>query len=137
MGFVDIGRNFLETVLTDNYRPRILENFLYDLFSIGMNDNESPITKNKRVEKRLELNDISDILKESCKAVIHRFIRVSIKPMASTIRNHSQTEIIMKLLLSSMMTTNHTPINCHLNQNQINFFSETVGSIYLIYENGG
>jgi hypothetical protein len=57
--------------------------------------------------------------------------------MASTIRNHSQTEIMLKLLLSSMMTTNHTPINCQLNQKQINFFSDTVGSIYLIFENGG
>lgn len=137
MAFVDIGQNFLEAVLTDNYRPRILENLVYDLFSIGMNDNESPITKNERVEKRLELNDISDILKESYKAVIHRFIRVSIKPMASTIRNHSQTEIMLRLLLSSMMTTNHTSINCQLNQNQIKFFSETVGAIYLICVNGG
>lgn len=137
MAFVDIGHNFLETVLTDNYRPRILENLVYDLFCIGMNDNESPTTKNERVEKLLELKDISDILKESYTAVIHRFIRVSIKPMASTIRNHSQTEIMLKLLLSSMMTTNHTPINCQLNQNQINFFSDTVGSIYLIFENGG
>ena len=69
--------------------------------------------------------------------MIHRFIRVSIKPMASTIRNHSQTEIMSRLLLSLMMTSNHTPINFQLNQNQINFFSDTIGSIFLIFENGG
>ena len=135
--FVNIEDNILKSVLTDNYRPRILENLVYDLFCMAMNDNESPTTKEKRVEKRLELADISDVLKESYKAVIHRFTRVSIKPMANTIRNHSQTEIMLKLLLSSMMTTNQLPINCQLNQSQINFFSDTVGSIYLIFENGG
>lgn len=135
--FVDIEGDLLKNVLTDNYRPRILENFVYDLFCIGMNDAESPAIKNTRVQKRFELNDISDILEESYNAVIHRFVRVSIEPLAPIIRNHLQTAIMLKLLLSSMMTTNNSPINCRLNAEQISFFSETVGSIYLISENIG
>ena len=31
-----------------------------------------------------------------------------------------------------MMTVNDRPINCQLNEEQQNFFEETVGSIYLI-----
>jgi hypothetical protein len=135
--FVDIPQNILENVLTDNYRPRILENFVNDLFFIGMNDDESPTTKNDRIEKYLDLLDIDEITKESYDAVIHRFTRVSIEPMARTIRNDSQIQIMLKLLLSSMMTSNDGPINCQLDQNQQNFFMDTIGSIYLINCGGG
>lgn len=130
--YVDIPQSVLVNVLTDNYRPRILENFVYDLFCIGMNDNESPTTKSDRIERRIYLLDINEIMKESYEAVIHRFTRVSIEPIAQTIRNHSQTEIMLKLLLSSMMSSNNGPINCQLNQHQKDFFMDTIGSVYLI-----
>ena len=135
--YVDIPQSFLENVLSDNYRPRILENFVYDLFCIGMNDNESPTTKNDRIEKRTDLSDMSEVIKESYDAVIHRFTRVSIEPIAQTIRNHSQIEIMLKLILSSMMTASGSPINCQLNHNQKDFFMDTIGSIYLISGVGG
>ena len=134
--FVDIPQSQLKEVLFDNYRPRILENFVYDLFSIGMNDNTSPELKSKRVSNR-NLVTLSAILKESYDAVIHRFTRVSIAPLAQTIRNISHTEIMLKLLLSSMMTSKEGPINCQLDKNQINFFTDTIGAIYLISDLGG
>jgi hypothetical protein len=134
---VDIPQSVLQNVLTDNYRPRILENFVYDLFCLGMNDIESPTTKNDRIEKAIHLLDITEIIKESYEAVIHRFTRVTIQPMAQTIRNHSQIEIMLRLLLSSMMTSNDGPINCQLNENQRDFFMDTIGSIYLISGAGG
>lgn len=137
MSLVDVSQDLLEVILTDNYRPRILENLVYDLFAMGMNDNESPTTKNNRIENRIDLLDMSEIVKESYEAVIHRFLRVSIQPMAQTIRNHAQTEIMLKLLLSSIMTINDRPINCHLTQNQRDFFMDTIGSIYLISGIGG
>ena len=137
MSFVDIEQRLLEAILTDNYRPRVLENLVYDLFCIGMNDNESPTTKDERVEKRSELLNIVDVLKESYDAVIHRFTRVSLKPIAQKIKSHAQTEIMLKLLFSSMMTSSGGPINCHLNPNETEFFLETIGSIYLIPGAGG
>ena len=130
---INIDSELLENVLTDNYRPRILENFVYDLFCIGMNDTDSPTsTKNRRVGNRINLTNMDDIIVESYRAVLHRFTRVSIEPLAKIIRENLQTEIILKLLLTSMMTSNHNPINCHLNENQISFFENTVGAIYLI-----
>ena len=131
--YVDIPRAVLENILTDNYRPRILENLVYDLFSLGMNDNESPTTKSDRVEKCCDLLDINDITKESYEAVIHRFTRVSIEPIALLIRNYSHEEIMLKLLLSSMMTSYSGPINCQLSKSQREFFMDTIGSVYLIY----
>jgi hypothetical protein len=136
--YVDISKENLKNVLTDNYRPRILENFVYDLFCIGMNDDDSPMeTRDLRIEKRIDLLNITEILQESYKAVIHRFTRVSIDLNAETIRRNCQTEILIKLLLSSMMTRNGRPINCQLNENQRNFFIDTIGSVYLVGSNGG
>ncbi|KAJ1512194.1 hypothetical protein HMI56_004383 [Coelomomyces lativittatus] len=135
--YVDVPRPVLTNIFTDNYRPRILENFVYDLFCIGMNDNESPATKCDRIDKRIDLLDINDIVKESYDAVIHRFTRVSIEPLYQTIRKHSQIEIMLKLLLSSMLTSDEGPINCQLNQDQKDFFMDTIGSIYLISGFGG
>ena len=135
--YVDIPQNVLETVLVDNYRPRILENFVYDLFCIATNDAESPGTKTKRIAKWMNLVDIIAIVKESYDAVINRFTRVSIVPIAKSIRDHSQVEIMLKLLLSSMVTSNDEPLNCQLDQNQQEFFMDTIGSIYLISSIGG
>jgi hypothetical protein len=135
--YVDIPQPVLESVLTDNYRPRILENFVYDLFCIGMNDTESPLKKNERIENRINLLNIIEIIKESYDAVIHRFTRVSIEPIVQTIRDYSQIEAMLKLLLSSMMTSNDVPINCQLDQKQRDFFMDTIGSIYLISGVGG
>jgi hypothetical protein len=137
MSFVNIEQALLENILTDNYRPRVLENLVYDLFYIGLNDNESPIRKDERVEMRSELLDINTVLKESYGAVIHRFTRVSLEPTAQTIRSHAHTGIMLKILLSSMMTCSGGPINCELNQNETEFFLETIGSIYLIPGAGG
>ncbi|KAJ8322535.1 hypothetical protein O5D80_000032 [Batrachochytrium dendrobatidis] len=125
------------TVLTDNYRPRILENFVYDLFSAGINDNDSATAQRIRLKKQHAFSNINDIVEESYNAVIGRFTRMSIEPIARTIRAHSHTQIMLKLILSSMMTTNHGPIYCQLDKNQENFFMNTVGSIHLIRETGG
>ena len=130
--YVDIPQSYFENVLTDYYRPRILENFIYDLFCIGKNDSESPKTQRARIENRRNLFNIIDIIDESYKAVIHRFTRICIEPLAQSIRNYCQIEIMLKLLLSSMMTSNNVPINCQLDENQQYFFTETIGSIYLI-----
>ncbi|KAJ8330828.1 hypothetical protein O5D80_000854 [Batrachochytrium dendrobatidis] len=125
------------TVLTDNYRPRILENFVYDLFSAGINDNDSATAQRIRLKKQHAFSNINDIVEESYNAVIGRFTRMSIEPIARTIRAHSHTQIMLKLILSSMMTTNHGPIYCQLDKNQEYFFMNTVGSIHLIRETGG
>jgi len=130
--YVDIPQSYFENVLTDYYRPRILENFIYDLFCIGKNDSESPKTQRARIENRRNLFNIIDIIDESYKAVIHRFTRICIEPLAQSIRNYCQIEIMLKLLLSSMMTSNNVPINCQLDEIQQYFFTETIGSIYLI-----
>ncbi|KAK6092998.1 hypothetical protein MT418_006985 [Batrachochytrium dendrobatidis] len=135
--FVDIHPDILKTVLTDNYRPRILENFVYDLFSAGINDNDSATAQRIRLKKQHAFSNINDIVEESYNAVIGRFTRMSIEPIARTIRAHSHTQIMLKLILSSMMTTNHGPIYCQLDKNQENFFMNTVGSIHLIRETGG
>ncbi|KAJ8326654.1 hypothetical protein O5D80_005382 [Batrachochytrium dendrobatidis] len=135
--FVDIHPDILKTVLTDNYRPRILENFVYDLFSAGINDNDSATAQRIRLKKQHAFSNINDIVEESYNAVIGRFTRMSIEPIARTIRAHSHTQIMLKLILSSMMTTNHGPIYCQLDKNQEYFFMNTVGSIHLIRETGG
>ncbi|KAK5672307.1 hypothetical protein QVD99_001411 [Batrachochytrium dendrobatidis] len=111
--FVDIHPDILKTVLTDNYRPRILENFVYDLFSAGINDNDSATAQRIRLKKQHAFSNINDIVEESYNA------------------------IMLKLILSSMMTTNHGPIYCQLDKNQEYFFMNTVGSIHLICETGG
>ncbi|XJO78268.1 hypothetical protein BDV3_002738 [Batrachochytrium dendrobatidis] len=134
--FVDIHPDILKTVLTDNYRPRILENFVYDLFSAGINDNDSATAQRIRLKKQHAFSNINDIVEESYNAVIGRFTHM-IEPIARTIRAHSHTQIMLKLILSSMMTTNHGPIYCQLDKNQENFFMNTVGSIHLIRETGG
>jgi hypothetical protein len=132
MSFIDIPRSLLENILIDNYRPRILENFVYDLFTLGMNDNDSPTTKEKRTEKNLNMTDVNDILEESYNAVIYRFTRLSVESMAETIRRSSQIEILLKLLFSSMMTNKNEPMYLQLTKMQQEFFTDTVGSIYLI-----
>ena len=134
--FVDVDPLLLKAILTDNYRPRVLENLVYDLFSIGMN--ESPTTKDGRVEMKSELLNIVDVLKESYDAVIHRFTRETLKPLAQKIRSHGQTGTMLKMLLSSMMTSSGRPINCELSPKDTElFFLETIGSIYLVYGSGG
>ncbi|KAK5672596.1 hypothetical protein QVD99_000115 [Batrachochytrium dendrobatidis] len=134
--FVDIHPDILKTVLTDNYRPRILENFVYDLFSAGINDNDSATAQRIRLKKQHAFSNINDIVEESYNAVIGRFTHM-IEPIARTIRAHSHTQIMLKLILSSMMTTNHGPIYFQLDKNQEYFFMNTVGSIHLIRETGG
>ncbi|OAJ41390.1 hypothetical protein BDEG_25001 [Batrachochytrium dendrobatidis JEL423] len=134
--FVDIHPDILKTVLTDNYRPRILENFVYDLFSAGINDNDSATAQRIRLKKQHAFSNINDIVEESYNAVIDRFTHM-IEPIARTIRAHSHTQIMLKLILSSMMTTNHGPIYCQLDKNQEYFFMNTVGSIHLIRETSG
>ena len=128
--FVEISKNDLKLVLNDNYRPRILEDFVYDLFSIGIKDYQS----SERLAKRSDLLDISTILQESYKAVIHLFARVSIVFNAETIRWKCQTEILIKLLLPSMTTRNNRPINCDWNEGQLNIMNDTIGSIYHSHE---
>ncbi|OAJ43390.1 hypothetical protein BDEG_26755 [Batrachochytrium dendrobatidis JEL423] len=71
--FVDIHPDILKTVLTDNYRPRILENFVYDLFSAGINDNDSATAQRIRLKKQHAFSNINDIVEESYNAVIGRF----------------------------------------------------------------
>jgi hypothetical protein len=135
--YVDIPQDVLESVLADNYRPRILENFVHDLFCIGMNEGDSPQTRKNRIENGSDILDIYGILKESYEAVIHRFTRISIVPLARKIRQNSHTEIMLKLLLCSMITNNDRRISVQLNQEQENFFTQTIGSIYLIHSNEG
>lgn len=50
--YFDIPQTDLEKVLTG---PRSLENFVYDLFGIGTNDNYSLITKIDAITKRRHL----------------------------------------------------------------------------------
>ncbi|OAJ39110.1 hypothetical protein BDEG_22983 [Batrachochytrium dendrobatidis JEL423] len=66
--FVDIHPDILKTVLTDNYRPRILENFVYDLFSAGINDNDSATAQRIRLKKQHAFSNINDIVEESYNA---------------------------------------------------------------------
>ena len=131
--FVNLPRILFENILTDNYRPRILENFVIDLFCIANNDSESPDTAKKRLLIELyQLDNIQDILEESYNAVIARFTRKSIKPLAIQIRNHDRTKILLKLLLSSKMTIKNSPMICQLTNNEKNFFMDSIGSILLI-----
>jgi hypothetical protein len=130
--YVAIEPDILKKVLTDNYRPRILENFVYDLLSVAMNDKDSPNTRNKQVEQDLQVTELQDIIEESYREVIHKFTRLTIEPLAKTIRDHHQVEVMLKLLLSSMMTGNGRSINYELNKDQETFFIETIGSIYLV-----
>lgn len=135
--FVDIPLHFLKNILTDNYRPRILENLVYDLFCMGMNDNGSPMIKKKRLKNRNDLLSLDQVLKESYAAVIHRFTRDSIEPIAREIRTRGETKTMLKLLLSSMMTRNGEVFYYQLDRDQIDFYTETIGSIYLIEDYDG
>jgi hypothetical protein len=135
--YVEIEPDILKKVLIDNYRPRILENFVYDLFSFTVNDKDSPKTKRARVERFPQLTEIQDIIEESYTAVIHRFTRLTIEPLAKTIKDYNQVEIMLKLLLSSMMTSNGRSIYYDLNKDQTAFFIDTIGSIYLVTSTTG
>jgi hypothetical protein len=97
-----------------------------------MDDNDGPRPKCVRIEKRIDMLHVTEIVKESYDAVFHRFTRVSIDPKAETIRNHSQVNIMLKLLLTSMMTSHDRLINCQLNQIQKDFFMDKIGSKYLV-----
>ena len=97
-----------------------------------MNDSDLPTTQYKRYKNLDELLDMDIIMKESYNAVIHRFTRGSIEPVAAFIKSRSYTDAFLKILLSSMMTVNYTPISCQLNEKQEAFFIDTIGSIYLI-----
>jgi hypothetical protein len=129
---VNIDGKFLEIVLTDYYRPRVLENFVYDLFQIAMNDTESPQTLRKRMKKFETLEDINDILIESYRAIIHRFTRVTIAPLCSEIKKSGHTKTLLKLLFASMMTCRSGPITGYLEDHEVVFFTDTIGSVYLI-----
>jgi hypothetical protein len=130
---VNISRSCLQTVLQDNYRPRVLENFVYDLFSIAMNDMDSPKqVRDKRIANKYKLTEPDDIVQESYQAILHRFTRVTIEPLSKVIRISMQTELMLKLLLSSMLSSTGKPINCHMDERQTLFFEETVGAIYII-----
>jgi hypothetical protein len=136
--FVDLDPTLFKHILSDNYRPRILENFVYDLFSIGNNDQDSPTTRAPRIEKLVNgFVDINDVLTESYNSVLHRFCRVTIEDIASSIKKYSHTEIMLKILLTSMVSMNQESIYCKLNPGQREFFTETIGSIYLNAGTGG
>ncbi|EGF76606.1 hypothetical protein BATDEDRAFT_28465 [Batrachochytrium dendrobatidis JAM81] len=94
----------------------------------GINDNDSATAQRIRLKKQHAFSNINDIVEESYNAVIGRFARPS---------GLIHTQIMLKLILSSMMTTNHGPIYCQLDKNQEYFFMNTVGSIHLICETGG
>jgi hypothetical protein len=133
---VAIDRILLQEVFVDYYRPRILENFVYDLFCIATNDTGSP-TKRKRENLRNELKNLRDIISECYKAVIHRFTRISIDPLEDIIRTNLHTQMLIKLLMSSMMTCNMKHTSCHLNEKQTEFFEETIGAVYLVHNSCG
>ena len=129
---VDINPDTLKSILVDYYRPRTLENFVYDLFSISVNDKASPETQRKRYNQKDKFLDIDSVLRESYDAVIYRFTSVSIKPIAKRIKDAFQSDILLKLLLSSMMTSEDEPLTCELTDDQKQFFTDTVGALYLI-----
>ncbi|KAJ3129948.1 hypothetical protein HK098_007214 [Nowakowskiella sp. JEL0407] len=129
---VDVDSNVLSEILVDNYRPRILENFVYDLFKVAVNDTDSPTIKDARLARKEDLRTIRLILEESYKAVIHRFTRVSIEPIADQIRSNSYTLVLLRLLISSMISCNGEVVPFHLEPSDISFFTDAVGSIYLV-----
>jgi hypothetical protein len=121
---VDIDSSLLEAVLKDNYRPHILENFVYDLFSIGLNYDDSPTaTKYRRTQSCVNLNNLEDILDESYNAVVHRFTSLTIESLAADIQKSPHTEVLLKLLQCSMIpatkvqsVVNWTKIKLHFSR---------------------
>ncbi|KAJ3268526.1 hypothetical protein HDV01_002673 [Terramyces sp. JEL0728] len=133
--FTTVDVESLKMVLTDNYRPRILENFVDDLMSLGINDNDSP--KTQKARSKITFTTYDSIIKESYEAVINRFNRKTVEDIARDIRKHGQTELLFKLLLSSTLSSSTAPIPCKLTKEQVSFLEDTVGAIYLVEDMDG
>jgi hypothetical protein len=130
---INVSGELLQMILVDYYRPRVLENFVYDLFSIASNDQDSPTTiMLPRILNEPNLLSLEDILLESYNAVIHRFVRVTVVPRADLIRKYDNEEMLVRLLLSSIITTESQQLCCPLSPKQLHFFEETIGSIFLV-----
>ena len=61
---------------------------------------------------------------------------MTILPASKTIRQSSQTDSLLRLLLSSMMRLGDSYFQFYLNESHVNFFKETVGDVYLIFKGG-
>lgn len=129
--------SILEDILVDNYRPRVLENFVYDLLRIATNDHDSPVRAKERRESRKKFETLEEIIIESYNAVIHRFTRTTIEPLSGLVRDSLHKEMLFKLLVTSMMSINGKHLNCQLSPDQRNYFEETIGAVYLTHDNGG
>jgi len=70
---INLSTALLETILVDEYRPRILENLVQDLLNLGVNYIDAADLRNQRLLQESRIDDLELILKSSYNAVIQRF----------------------------------------------------------------
>jgi hypothetical protein len=122
----------LKNILVDHYRPRILENFVYDLLEMATNDRDSEYTFDQRLQRKTSLIELPQMLEESYNAVIYRFDRSVLAMVEKTIksRDHGYVQKMIQLLFSSMLSTSHSPVYFSLQENDVLYFTEMIASIY-------
>ncbi|KAJ3336682.1 hypothetical protein HDU83_009279 [Entophlyctis luteolus] len=123
----------LDPFICDYYRPRLLENLVYDFLWMAVNDRDSPVTLRKRQAKLPTMTTISDVLSESYRAVIHRFTRVVIANVAQGIKQNGYfIRATLQLILGSMLSQHGDAVFVHLTHAEHEFLNDTVGAIYVI-----
>ena len=124
----------LDDITVDYYRPRILENFVRDIMKMAENDKESPNTRNDRLSRKTSLVNVHEILKESHKAAIHRFNRVTTAIIAGETKRSGYVKPIMTLILASMLSSKNESVCAYLDRKEVDFFVYTVGAVYPVWK---
>jgi hypothetical protein len=83
--------------------------------------------RQKRNRSRTDDFDLETVLRESYVSTLNRFIGGCIVPMSQKIRNASQTETLLRLLLTSLFSCSGKSVECWSSASEIDLFQETVG----------